>query len=80
MVLDFPVSESLSSAVLRVRCVSSNVLGVDDAVFTFLVRDVLFFVFDVIFFVRSNLCVGVSSTLHVCVCISGSVGVFLSSK
>ena len=50
---------------------SSSVFGVDGAVFTFLVRGVLFVG-------RSNLCVDVSSDQHLCVSLSASVGVFLA--
>ena len=41
-VLDSVLFEPQCSAVLRGKCVSSNAFGVDDAVFTCLVRVVLF--------------------------------------
>ena len=66
LVLDFPVSEPLSSDVLHAMCVSSDVFGVA----------------CVWFVVCSNLRVEVSSNQHVyaCVCFPASVGALLQLR
>ena len=69
MVLDRPVPEPLSSAVLSGKCVFFDVFGIHGAMFTLVVRCVWIVV-------RSNLPVEVSSNQHVCVSLPASVGVF----